>query len=161
MPQYEPSGVVGANVSGSLGAEEELVKRDRQQVYGDPLENHAGIAQMWASILQPWADRIALGTPLPPHVIALLMTLLKINRMRYVFHEDNYVDASVYSGFARQWQPSAPTPNDPLPQVPGEWGYPSALPHPNVPITAPNLVSPGAAGPLSRGPASGGGVGEP
>lgn len=84
------------------------IKDSRQQVYGPPRENHEGIAQMWASILQPWAPVIARCDPLPPHIIALLMTLLKINRMRLVFHEDNYDDASIYLSFARSWQPSAP-----------------------------------------------------
>lgn len=81
------------------------VKTERQAVYGDPLNNHRGIAQMWAPLLGPWWERIRNGDPLPPHVIALLMGTLKIDRMRLTYHEDNYVDLSVYVGdFAKSWQ---------------------------------------------------------
>lgn len=81
------------------------IKAERQKVYGDPKENHEGIAQMWASILQPHWEAIRDQKPVPPHVVALLMSLLKINRMRLKFHEDNYVDVAVYLlEFAQDWQ---------------------------------------------------------
>ncbi len=80
------------------------IKTDRRQVYGDPKENHEGIAQIWASLLQPHAARIAAGVPVPPHVVALLMVALKLNRMRLVYHEDNYDDMRNYLDFAQEWQ---------------------------------------------------------
>jgi hypothetical protein len=81
------------------------IKAERQKVYGDPKENHEGIAQMWASILQPHWEAIRDQKPVPPHVVALLMSLLKINRMRLKYHEDNYVDVAVYLlEFAQDWQ---------------------------------------------------------
>jgi hypothetical protein len=82
----------------------EGVRADRGTVYGDPLENHRGIAQMWASILQPHWETIKRGDPVPPHVVALLLCLLKINRMRLRYHEDNYIDECIYLGFAYEWQ---------------------------------------------------------
>lgn len=84
------------------------LRRDRGRVYGNPAENHDGIAQMWASLLAPhWRDIRALR-PLPRWVVALLMVGLKLNRMRRVFHEDNFDDLGVYLGFAKDWQREAP-----------------------------------------------------
>lgn len=77
---------------------------DRGKVYGDPVENHEFIAMQITGLLSPWAHRIAMGMPLPPHVIALILCALKMSRMRRVFHEDNYDDLSVYQKFARAWQ---------------------------------------------------------
>lgn len=88
------------------------IKNERRKVYGEPRENHKGIAQMWAPMLQPWADRIAKGIPIPEHVVSLMMALLKIDRMRLVFHKDNYDDCKNYLGFSEEWQsdPSTPIP---------------------------------------------------
>jgi hypothetical protein len=80
------------------------IRRSRGAIYGDPRENHRGIAQGWAGLLQPWSEQIKRGDPLPEHVVALMMASLKLNRMRRVFHEDNYDDVSVYLAFAEQWQ---------------------------------------------------------
>ena len=82
----------------------EAIKSDRQQVYGDPLENHEGIAKIWAPLLQPhWMD-IRDGIPVPAHVVALLMVGLKLDRMRLVFSQDNYDDLRNYLSFAEEWQ---------------------------------------------------------
>ena len=80
------------------------IKAERQKVYGDPRENHKGIAQMWACLLQPHAEAIAKMEPLPEHVVAMMMAALKLNRMRRVFHQDNYDDLTAYISFAREWQ---------------------------------------------------------
>lgn len=80
------------------------IAHERQKVYGDPKVNHDGIAQAWAGILQPYAVHMAEMKPLPAHVVALLMAALKMNRMRMVFHEDNFEDLSVYMSFAKAWQ---------------------------------------------------------
>lgn len=84
------------------------IKRDRQAIYGDPRENHEGIAAAWAGLLQPWWVEIAEGTPVPPHVVALLMAALKMNRMRRVYHADNFDDIRVYLEFAEKWQKENP-----------------------------------------------------
>lgn len=83
---------------------EAIVSAERRKVYGDPEINHKGIAMAWAGLLQPWALRIARMDPLPPHVVANMMSALKSNRKRMCFHDDNYIDAAVYDGFARAWQ---------------------------------------------------------
>jgi hypothetical protein len=82
----------------------EAIKRERQKVYGDPRENHRGIAQGWAGLLQPHAERIARGDPIPEWCVALMMAALKLNRMRRIFKQDNYDDLTAYAGFAEQWQ---------------------------------------------------------
>lgn len=80
------------------------LKASRQEVYGEPIENHTGIAQMWACLLQPHWECVKRMEPLPPHVVALMMTALKLNRMRRRFKQDNYDDLRVYLGFAEEWQ---------------------------------------------------------
>lgn len=80
------------------------LKADRQEVYGPPDINHDGIAMQWAPMLQPWSDHIAQMKPLPRHVVALMFTLLKVNRMRITFKQDNFDDARVYMQFAEEWQ---------------------------------------------------------
>ena len=87
-----------------LTEKEARISLERRQVYGDPYQNHAGIAAAWAGVLQVWAPRIARGDALPPHVIAILMGQLKMNRCRLQHHQDNYDDASVYMTFASSFQ---------------------------------------------------------
>lgn len=80
------------------------IRAERGKVYGEPRANHQGIAMMWAPMLEPHWQAIKDQKPLPEHVVALLMALLKIDRMRLTFHADNYDDCANYLGFARQWQ---------------------------------------------------------
>lgn len=87
-----------------LSEAEARISLERRQVYGDPYQNHYGIAQSWAGLLQVWAPRIARGEPIPPHVVALMMAALKTNRCRLQFHKDNYDDANVYMTFAQGFQ---------------------------------------------------------
>lgn len=88
----------------------ESIIEQRGKIYGDPKENHDGIAMQWAPMLQPHWEAIRDMKPLPAHVVALLMVLVKVNRMRLVFHEDNFSDAINYMDFARQWQPETTLP---------------------------------------------------
>ena len=46
-----------------LSEAEARISLERRQVYGDPYQNHYGIAQSWAGLLQVWAPRIARGEP--------------------------------------------------------------------------------------------------
>lgn len=80
------------------------IRKDRGAIYGPPKLNHEGIAQMWASLLQPHWEAVRDQRPLPPHVVALLMAALKLNRMRLAYHEDNYDDIANYLLFAKEWQ---------------------------------------------------------
>ena len=91
-----------------ISREQAEIAHERQKVYGDPKVNHDGIAQAWAGLLQPYAIRIGEMRPLPAHAVALMMAALKMNRMRMVFHEDNYDELSVYMSFAQAWQREEP-----------------------------------------------------
>lgn len=84
------------------------IRQSRGLVYGDPKENHQGIAKIWAPLLQPHWEDIKLGEPLPAHVVALLMAGVKLDRMRRVYSYDNYLDAIVYLSFAHEWQRAHP-----------------------------------------------------
>jgi hypothetical protein len=97
-------------VKGVAMNEVEQVKHERQKIYGPPKENHEGIAQGWAPLLQPWWREIKMGRPVPPHVAALLMIVVKTNRCRRVPHPDNYVDIRAYLDFVEEWQKDAPLP---------------------------------------------------
>ena len=83
---------------------EAVIMVERQKVYGEPKKNHHNIAQMIAPILQPHVNKIAKGEPIPEWAVALVFCQLKMSRMRWVFHDDNFIDLSNYAGFARAWQ---------------------------------------------------------
>lgn len=93
------------------------LRSSRGSVYGDPKENHSLIAGQWAAILQPWANHIAQGKPLPPHVVALCMVGLKLNRMRLAYHADNYEDMAIYAMMAKKWQAEYEADADALPSL--------------------------------------------
>lgn len=80
------------------------IENERGKVYGDIKTNFEGIMMQWAPLLQPWADKIAMMEPLPPHVFAQLMTAVKLNRSRLTHHADNYLDAQNYMRFADDLQ---------------------------------------------------------
>lgn len=83
---------------------EKDLRRDRGKVYGDPLENHKGIASIWTPLLQPHVAKIKAGEPLPPWTVALMMAALKIDRMRVRYCADNFHDCLIYLAFADEWQ---------------------------------------------------------
>lgn len=87
-----------------LSPELQALSTERRSVYGDPLENHKGIAMAWAGLLQPHAEAIGRGEPIPASTVAHLMAAMKLNRMRLVHHADNYKDIAVYLAFADAWQ---------------------------------------------------------
>lgn len=80
------------------------MRAERGKVYGDPLENHRGIASMWTPLLQPHIDKLSRGEPIPAWTVALMMAVLKIDRCRIRYHADNYVDLLIYLAFADEWQ---------------------------------------------------------
>jgi hypothetical protein len=82
----------------------EEIKKSRQAVYGDPLQNHQGIAAAWSGLLQPHWEAIRDGRPIPSWTVAHMMAALKLNRMRITYHPDNYDDITVYLQFAKDWQ---------------------------------------------------------
>jgi len=72
----------------------DLITGERNQEYGEPLENFERIATGW---------RVILGADVTPHQVALCMTWLKMARLvETPQHKDSYTDAAGYMGLA--WQ---------------------------------------------------------
>ena len=94
---------------------------ERGSVYGEPRQNHDFIGMQWTPILYPWLNWIAQGRAVPAHVVALQLHGLKYNRMRNVYHPDNYDDASVYLIFAKRWQSEWASENPGWHLVNGQW----------------------------------------
>jgi len=78
----------------------ETVHAERGAIYGDPVENHKGIAMMIAPLLQPHWEAIRDMKPIPASTVCCLLVAVKLNRMRRVRHEDNPRDLTLYAMFA-------------------------------------------------------------
>ena len=69
-----------------------LTASDRQDVYGDPNENHQRIADLWSVYLE---------TEISPSQVALCLSLVKIARLiESPNHLDSYIDLAAYSAIA-------------------------------------------------------------
>jgi hypothetical protein len=69
-----------------------LVDGDRNKHYGEPLENHQRIADLWA---------VVFGHKVTPAQVAIAMGLVKVARLVHTpDHHDSYVDASAYFAIA-------------------------------------------------------------
>lgn len=64
-----------------------LINGERQEHYGEPLENFAAIARMWMTYLD---------YPVTPRDVCNMMALLKLARLRNGPHRDSSVDACGY-----------------------------------------------------------------
>ena len=80
------------------------IMAERHEEYGDAKETQRFIAMAWASKLQPHAEAVAKGEPVPEWVVALMFNDAKSVRMRLKFKQDNFDDAHNYLKFAEQWQ---------------------------------------------------------
>jgi len=76
---------------------------ERGKVYGDPRDSHVNIGLSWTGLFQQHYG-ITLPHVVPPSLVAQMMVVFKMNRAARVFHEDNYVDAHAYVGFAQSFQ---------------------------------------------------------
>ena len=69
-----------------------LVAGDRENDYGNKIENHNNIAKLWSAYLD---------IKIEAHDVAIMMTLLKVARTKLgVVSEDTYIDMSAYSAIA-------------------------------------------------------------
>ena len=69
-----------------------LTASDRQDVYGDPNENHQRIADLWSVYLE---------TEISPSQVALCLCLVKISRlMATPNHIDSFIDLAAYAAIA-------------------------------------------------------------
>ncbi len=79
------------------------LEAERGKVYGDPKLSHTNIGLSWTGLLQQHYG-IALDHPIPPELVALMMTTFKCQRSARVYHADNYDDGRVYLDFAQRFQ---------------------------------------------------------
>jgi hypothetical protein len=68
---------------------EELINGDRAAAYGNALDNHKNIADLWTA----W-----LGWELTPEDVVVMMILLKVARLTDGYHEDSVTDIAGYAG---------------------------------------------------------------
>lgn len=70
----------------------DLIDGDRNKDYGEPLENHQRIADLWA---------VVFGHEVTPAQVAIAMALVKVARLVYTpDHHDSFVDAAAYLAIA-------------------------------------------------------------
>lgn len=76
---------------------------ERGKIYGDPYDSHVNIGKTWTALIQQHYGQ-TLPHDIPASLVAQMMSAFKIQRSARVFHEDNYIDLSAYSGFACDFQ---------------------------------------------------------
>lgn len=77
----------------ALRTAEELVNGDRNNQYGDPIEDFRRTAQLWNAYLGLEKEDTLL-----PHDVAALMSLLKLSRIRWSPEkEDSWIDLAGYA----------------------------------------------------------------
>lgn len=80
---------------------EKLLNKDRQEVYGDAVDNYERIALIWSALT---------GAVLDGKDVALMMAALKIYRaQKNPEHRDSFVDALAYVAIASQASSSSPS----------------------------------------------------
>lgn len=73
-----------------------LLTGDRAREYGDPVASHEVIATLWGTYL---------GQSITPQQVAIMMTLLKIARLKSdPQHQDSMVDGVAYLAIAKACQ---------------------------------------------------------
>lgn len=70
-----------------------LTMGDREQVYGNVIDNMNHIAALWTAYL-------GLLKPITGSQVGVMMTLLKFARTRDTAHSDSFVDAAAYAAIA-------------------------------------------------------------
>ena len=69
-----------------------LSANDRQNDYGDKVDNHNNIARLWSAYLD---------TDIKAHDVAIMMALLKMARTKLgAVSKDTYIDMAAYSAIA-------------------------------------------------------------
>lgn len=76
----------------------DTIHGQRQQDYGDKLQNFAQTAMIWQGILAP---KLQVTATITPEDVALLMIALKMSRLsKTPMHEDSWLDIAGYAGCA-------------------------------------------------------------
>jgi len=94
-PEAEADGVERRNPS-LLERADAIINGDRQQDYGDKLQNFSQIAMLWQGTL---ATKLAPDAAITPEDVALCMIQVKIARLaKTPDHEDSILDVAGYAG---------------------------------------------------------------
>jgi len=85
------------NRSDVLREAEALVNGDRNDTYGDPIDDFRTTAELWTTYIRRIVDRRE-STKLQPHDVASMMLLLKVSRLTWSPEKrDHWVDAIGYA----------------------------------------------------------------
>lgn len=81
------------------------IREERGKVYGDVRVSHESIGLIWQGILSNYYQKEL--DPIPPHIVALMMSGLKISRASAPlgYQEDDFVDLMNYAGFGAELDP--------------------------------------------------------
>ncbi len=88
-----------------LNEEQQRLHAQRMVEYGsDGVNNLRNVGLMWTGILQAEYG-IILEHPIPNHIVACMMSAMKISRVAQgIYKEDNYDDAACYLTIAQKGQ---------------------------------------------------------
>jgi hypothetical protein len=76
--------------------EAQLIRGERQRIYGPAYDNHRRIAELWSAYLD---------LHISPHQVAICMALTKISRLTHTSdytNRDSYVDLASYAALAAE-----------------------------------------------------------
>lgn len=85
------------------------LRTERAKVYGDARESHANIGKAWGAALE--RAGYIVGQPVPEHLVAAMMVMLKVLRgitSGGEHRQDSYDDAKVYVDFVSEFHPARP-----------------------------------------------------
>jgi hypothetical protein len=108
------------------------VVRNRTKARGDFRKNLKITGLIWAGLLEAHYG-LQLERPIPPHIVGLMLTAMKLQRASTPFRHDpdNYVDAEAYLEFARVCDPFRTTSTAKKPKCHGrKQGQPTNHPKP-------------------------------
>lgn len=87
---------INNNRTSVLHEADSLVNGDRNDSYGDPIDDFATTADFWTTYLRRVVDRRE-SSQLQPHDVAVMMTLLKLSRISWSPDKrDHWVDGAGY-----------------------------------------------------------------
>lgn len=87
-----------------LSKEQQEIFKARQKRYGTFIQAHANLGLLWTALIQNYF-RIKLPTPIPSHLVLLMMVASKLNRavaeQGVLLNDDNYTDSEIYLEMAK------------------------------------------------------------
>lgn len=94
MPPPEVESIAPAKSETILEEAERLVAGDRQRDYSHPMEDFTRTGRIWGALLERWAAKPS--EPVPPQIVGMCMTAVKMSREVHRHKRDNLVDGCGY-----------------------------------------------------------------